>query len=115
MHALGFVETLVAAVLPGVTHESVHDLGTAWLVERGYKPHAYFEGFWPAFGHQIGLTTEGPFIAAAETDPIQAGQTMSIEIVLGTPETGGISHEESFIVTDDGTETMTAACPQRWW
>jgi Xaa-Pro aminopeptidase len=40
---------------------------------------------------------------------------MSIEIVLGTPETGGISHEESFIVTDDGTETMTAACPQRWW
>jgi Xaa-Pro dipeptidase len=114
-HALGFVETLVAAIRPGVTHESVHDIGTAWLVERGYKPHAYFEGFWPAFGHQIGLTTEGPFIAAEETDPIQAGQTMSVEIVLGTPETGGISHEESIIVTDTGTETMTAACPQRWW
>ncbi len=40
---------------------------------------------------------------------------MSIEIVLGTPETGGISHEESIIVTETGTETMTAACPQRWW
>ncbi len=114
-HALGFVETLVAAIRPGVTHESVHDLGTEWLVERGYKPHAYFEGFWPAFGHQIGLTTEGPFLAAEESDPIQAGQTMSVEIVLGTPETGGISHEESIIVTADGTETITAACPQRWW
>jgi Xaa-Pro dipeptidase len=114
-HALGFVEALVAAIKPGVSHESVHDLGTEWLVERGYKPHAYFEGFWPAFGHQIGLTTEGPFLAAEEKDLFQAGQTMSVEIVLGTPETGGISHEESIIVTDDGTETITAACPQRWW
>jgi Xaa-Pro aminopeptidase len=114
-HALGFVETLVAAIKPGISHESVHDLGTEWLVERGYKPHAYFEGFWPAFGHQIGLTTEGPFLAAEEKDLFQAGQTMSVEIVLGTPETGGISHEESIIVTADGTETITAACPQRWW
>jgi Xaa-Pro aminopeptidase len=114
-HALGFVEALVAAIKPSVSHESVHDLGTEWLVERGYKPHAYFEGFWPAFGHQIGLTTEGPFLAAEEKDLFQAGQTMSVEIVLGTPETGGISHEESIIVTDDGTETITAACPQRWW
>jgi Xaa-Pro aminopeptidase len=113
-HALGFVETLVAAIKPGVSHESVHDLGTEWLVERGYKPHAYFEGFWPAFGHQIGLTTEGPFLAAEEKDLFQAGQTMSVEIVLGTPETGGISHEESIIITADGTETITAACPQRW-
>ncbi|MBS1678488.1 MAG: aminopeptidase P family protein [Actinobacteria bacterium] len=114
-HAVEFIDTLIAAVRPGVTHEAVHDLGTAWLGERGYPPHAYFEGFWPAFGHQIGLTTEGPFIAAGETDPIQAGQVMSIEIVLGTPETGGISHEESFIVTADGTELLTAGCPQRWW
>ena len=114
-HAVEFIDTLLAAIRPGVTHESVHDLGTEWLVAHGYKPHAYFEGFWPAFGHQIGLTTEGPFIAAEETDPIAAGQAMSVEIVLGTPETGGISHEESIIVTDEGTETITAACPQRWW
>lgn len=114
-HAVEFIDTLIAAVRPGVTHAAVHDLGTAWMTERGYRPHAYFEGFWPAFGHQIGLTTEGPFIAAGETDPIEAGQAMSIEIVLGTPETGGISHEESVIVTAGGTEVMTARCPQRWW
>ena len=114
-HAVEFIDMLVGAVRPGVAHEAVHDLGTAWLSERGYAPHAYFEGFWPAFGHQIGLTTEGPFIAAGETDLLQAGQAMSIEIVLGTPETGGISHEESFIVTAEGAEVITAACPQRWW
>jgi Xaa-Pro aminopeptidase len=114
-HAVEFVDMLVAAVRPGVTHEAVHDLGTAWMVERGYAPHAYFEGMWPAFGHQIGLTTEGPFIAARETDQIVAGQVLAIEIVVGTPETGGISHEECVIVTDTGVEVITASCPQRWW
>jgi Xaa-Pro aminopeptidase len=114
-HAVEFIDTLVAAVRPGVTHEAVHDLGTAWMTEHGYKPHAYFEGFWPAFGHQIGLTTEGPFIAAQETDEIRVGQTMALEIVVGTPETGGISHEECVIVTETGTEVITASCPQRWW
>lgn len=114
-HAVTFIDTLIAAVRPGVTHEQVHDLGTAWMVDRGYAPHGYFEGFWPAFGHQIGLTTEGPFIAAQEDDPIQAGQVMALEIVLGTPETGGISHEECVIVTESGTELLTGGCPQRWW
>jgi Xaa-Pro aminopeptidase len=114
-HAVEFVETLIAAVRPGVTHEQVHDVGTAWMVEHGYPPHAYFEGFWPAFGHQMGLTTEGPFIAAGSTDPIVAGQVLALEIVVGTPETGGISHEEVVIVTDQGTEVITTGCPRRWW
>jgi Xaa-Pro aminopeptidase len=114
-HAVEFVYALIGAIRPGVSHAAVHDLGIEWLTGHDYAPHAYFEGFWPAFGHQIGLTTEGPFIAGEEQDPIQAGQTMSVEIVLGTPETGGISHEESFIVTDTGTEVITTACPIRWW
>jgi Xaa-Pro dipeptidase len=113
--AVEFVFTLTQAVRPGVTHAAIHDLGTEWMVEHGYAPHAYFEGFWPAFGHQIGLTTEGPFIAAGEEDPLQVGQVMSVEIVLGTPATGGISHEESFIVGPNGAEIITASCPIRWW
>jgi Xaa-Pro dipeptidase len=114
-HAIEFVDTLTAAVRPGVTHAAVHDLGTAWMAAHGYAPHAYFEGFWPAFGHQIGLTTEGPFLAAEEHDPIQAGQVLAVEIVLGTPATGGISHEECVIVTTSGTEMITASCPARWF
>jgi len=113
--AIEFVETLIAAVKPGVTHEEVHDVGTAWMVERGYPPHAYFEGFWHAFGHQMGLTTEGPHISPGETDPIVAGQVLALEIVVGTPETGGISHEEVIIVHKDENEVITASCPQRWW
>ena len=76
--AIEFVETLVDAVAPGVTHEAVHDVGTAWMVERGYPPH-------------------------------------NVEIVMGTPETGGIAHEEIIIVHPDHNEVLTTGCPQRWW
>jgi Xaa-Pro aminopeptidase len=113
--AVGLIEALIASVAVGVTHEQVHDVGTRWLTERGYPPHGYFEGFFQTFGHQLGLTTEGPWIAAGSTDPIVAGQVIALEIVLGTPQTGGIAYEDVVIVHDDGVEVITASCPARWW
>lgn len=113
--AVEVIGTMVAAVRPGVTHEQVHDVGVRWMTDHGYPPHGYFEGFFPIFGHQLGLTTDGPWLAAGSTDPIRAGQVMAIEIVLGTPETGGIAYEDVVIVRDDGVEVITAACPARWW
>jgi Xaa-Pro aminopeptidase len=114
-HAVEFVDTLLDAVRPGVTHAAIHDLGVRFLTERGYPPHGYFEGFFHAFGHQMGMTVEGPFLAADQTDPIVAGQVIAVEIVLGTPATGGISHEDVVIVGEDGNEVLTAGCPKRWW
>lgn len=113
--AVDLIDHLIASVRPGVTHAQVHDAGVAFLTERGHPPHGYFEGFVPMFGHQLGLTTEGPFVAASSTDPIAAGQVLALEIVMGTPETGGISHEEAIIVHEDRNEVLTAACPARWW
>lgn len=113
--AVVFIHTLIDAVRPGVSHEAIHDLGVSWLTERGYPAHGYFEGFFPTFGHQLGLTTEGPWIASGSTDPIRAGQVMAIEIVLGTPHTGGIAYEDVVIVHDDGVEVITKDCPARWW
>jgi hypothetical protein len=34
---------------------------------------------------------------------------------MGTPETGGIAHEEVIIVHEDRNEVLTTGCPQRWW
>lgn len=113
--AIEFVELLVDAVAPGVTHEAVHDVGTAWMVDHGYPPHAYFEGFWPVFGHHLGLSVEGPMIGAGHADEILPGMVLALEIVMGTPETGGIAHEEIIIVHDDRNEVLTTGCPQRWW
>jgi Xaa-Pro aminopeptidase len=114
-HAVEFVDTLLGAIRPGVTHAAIHDLGVGFLTDRGYAPHGYFEGFFHAFGHQMGLTVEGPFIAADQHDPIVAGQVIAIEIVVGTPATGGISHEDVVIVHPDANEVLTAGCPKRWW
>jgi Xaa-Pro aminopeptidase len=114
-HAVEFVHAILAAMRPGVRLDELHDLGVAFLTERGHPPHGYFEGFWPAFGHQLGLATEGPFITAGETAALEPGMVMSVEIVMGTKATGGISHEECVIVTGNGVENMTADCPTHWW
>ncbi|WP_320668965.1 M24 family metallopeptidase [Patulibacter defluvii] len=113
--AVDLIDHLIATVRPGVTHAQVHDAGTAFLTERGHPPHGYFEGFVPMFGHQLGLTTEGPFVAAGSTAPIEVGQVLALEIVMGTPESGGISHEEAIIVHEHHNEVLTASCPARWW
>jgi Xaa-Pro aminopeptidase len=113
--AVRFVHTILAAMRPGVSLAALHDLGVEFLTERGHPPHGYFEGFWPAFGHQLGLTTEGPFITAGESAVLEPGMVMAVEIVMGTPATGGISHEECAIVTADGVEIITAGCPTHWW
>ena len=110
-HAVEFVDTLVGAVRPGVTHEA-GPRPRHRVAGRARLPAArLLRGLLARLRPPDRVDHRGPFIAAEETEPLQAGQTMSIEIVLGTPETGGISHEESFIVTADGTETITAACP----
>jgi Xaa-Pro aminopeptidase len=113
--AVLFVHTILDAMKPGVSMATLHGIGTSFLTERGHAPHGYFEGFWPAFGHQIGLSTEGPYVTAGEEAVLEPGMAMSIEIVMGTPVTGGISHEECVIVTADGVENITASCPTHWW
>lgn len=113
--AVMFVYTLLDAMRPGASLGALNDLGVAFLTERGHPPHGYFEGFWPAFGHQLGLSTEGPFITEGETALLEPGMVMSVEIVMGTPATGGISHEECVIVTEEGVENITAGCPTHWW
>jgi Xaa-Pro aminopeptidase len=113
--AVAFIHMLLDAMRPGVALGELNDLGTAFLTERGHPPHGYFEGFWPAFGHQLGLATEGPFITEGESATLEPGMVMSVEIVMGTPVTGGISHEECVIVTADGVENITEGCPTHWW
>ncbi|HST39979.1 MAG TPA: M24 family metallopeptidase [Conexibacter sp.] len=113
--AVELIDTLIAALRPGVTLGAVHDVGVEFLTSRGHPPHGYFEGFWPAFGHQIGLSTEGPFVSEGETAVVEPGMAMALEIVVGTPATGGISHEECVIVHADRVEVITAGCRQRWW
>lgn len=66
-------------------------------------------------GHGIGLGWERPILTPYEDMVLEAGMTIAIEQHVARPGAGTIRYEETVLVTDDGPEIMTAACPARWW
>jgi Xaa-Pro aminopeptidase len=46
---------------------------------------------------------------------IEPGVILSIETILGSPEVGGATYEDSVLVTESGCEALTAGTPARWW
>ncbi len=114
--AIELIGLLIGALRPGVTFGSVRDLGVDYLVRHGHPPHGYFERGWPAFGHQLNLGTTGPFVSEGESALVTPGMSLSLEIVVGTPATEGISHEECVIIHEDGVEGGGGRVQaQRWW
>ncbi len=113
--ALAVVTAMIDAVRPGITVGGIHDVGAAWLADNGYPPYASYERFWPCFGHALGLELEPPYIEADEPTVLVPGVVLSIETILGTPEVGGATFEDTVLVTETGCEALTAGTPARWW
>jgi Xaa-Pro aminopeptidase len=113
--ALTLVTAMVDAVRPGVTVGAVHDVGLAWLTDNGYPPYATYNRFWPSFGHGLGLELEPPYIEADEPTVLLPGVVLSIETILGSPEVGGATYEDAILVTETGSEALTAGTKARWW
>ena len=113
--AIGLVETIAAEMRPGTTIGRLHDAGVEFLTAHGFPAHGHFEGFWPSFGHSLGLGTERPFVVAGAPEVLEPNMVLTIEIVVGTPEVGGAAFEEMLLVTEDGVEVLSAACPRRHW
>jgi Xaa-Pro aminopeptidase len=66
-------------------------------------------------GHGIGLGWERPILTPYEDMVLEAGMTIAIEQHVARPGAGTIRYEETVLVTPEGPEIMTAACPARWW
>ena len=113
--SIGLVETIQSAMRPGVKLGALHDLGVEWLTAEGFPAHGHFEGFWPSFGHSLGLGTERPFVVAGATETLEPNIVLTIEIVVGTPEVGGAGFEQMLRVVPDGVEVLSAGCAARWW
>ena len=112
------VETICAAIRPGMTAGDVYAVGEAWMRESSVvaslpAEDSEMEGF-PAFGHGIGLMWEMPWIMAGEPTVLQPGMYLGIELLLGHPSRGGAMFEQDGIVTEDGFEVLTTA-RKRWW
>lgn len=102
-------------MLPGATIGRLHDAGVEFLTENDFPAHGHFEGFWPSFGHSLGLGTERPFVVAGAPEVLEPNMVLTIEIVVGTPEVGSAGFEEMLLVVDGGVEVLSSGCPARSW
>jgi Xaa-Pro aminopeptidase len=117
------VQHMIGGVAPGRTVDDIWQAGCAWLEDEGFgspreTPEAAGLGTgganFPGFGHQLGLAMERPFIMRGDQTVIEPNMVLAVEVDLG-PEGCGAAYEDIVVVTDDGCETITAACRAEWW
>ncbi|MBA3735863.1 MAG: aminopeptidase P family protein [Actinobacteria bacterium] len=103
---------------PGVRASDIYESSIAWIGEQGWLDES--SGVTPTMtplpflAHGIGLGWEGPWISADNETTFEPGMTVAVETTLSLNGEGS-GYEETVLVTDDGYEIMTAACPARWW
>ena len=97
-------DALKAALRPGITGGELYRIGQAVADRHGLGKaanHVYL-------GHATGITTnERPFLVEGETQPVTAGCLINLEPGIFVPGVGGTSLEDTFLVGDDGIESLT--------
>jgi Xaa-Pro dipeptidase len=117
--AIGIVETVCAAIRPGMTAGEVQAVGAEIMASSPVlaslpASESDTEGF-PAVGHGIGLGWEGPWLTAGDPLVLEPGMAIAVETIVGHPSVGGGFFEENGIVTETGFEVLTSSVPGRWW
>ena len=112
------VQTICAAIKPGMTAGQVYEVGAEWMAHSPVvasipEEQPEMEGF-PAVGHGLGLMWEGPWLMPNVEREIEPGMYLAVEILLGHPSLGGAMFEHNGLVTADGFEVLTTA-RSRWW
>lgn len=121
--SIALIDHVVAGVRPGVEIGELYSRGAGWMAENGFGEHrgdsaqtgTDFGKLFPAFGHSFGVGLEAPWIIEDEPTVVVENMCLAIETLLGRPGVGGAGFEQDVIVTADGCELITAACPSRWW
>lgn len=122
-HSHEMVQHIIEGIRPGIIVDDMFQRGCDWLEQAGYgsprrEPADAGVGTgganFPGFGHQLGLAMEAPFIMAGDPTEVVSNMVFAIEVDLG-PEGNGAAYEDIVVVTDEGSEIITSACPVRWW
>jgi len=112
----------IRALRPGITGRGVHELVEDVIFAAGYdtlrpgQQHgprangALPKGFIHGTGHGVGLEIhEAPSVGRSGTDPLAAGDVVTVEPGVYDPEIGGVRLEDMLLITERGSRNFTRA------
>jgi len=98
----------IEAVMPGKTGREVDAAGRSIIEERGHK-----DNFGHGLGHGVGLAVhEAPRLNPKGEQVLTPGMVVTVEPGIYLPGWGGVRIEDLLLVTKEGSEVLTEACPK---
>ena len=112
----------IKALRPGITGREVHELVEDIIFAAGYdtlrpgqqhtarESGALPKGFIHGTGHGVGLEIhEAPSVGRGGSDPLAAGDVLTVEPGVYDPEIGGVRLEDMLLITETGSRNFTRA------
>jgi len=109
-------ERSCAAIRPGVPANEVYGIACDVIEAAGHPTlrtagpdETLRHGFYHSLGHGVGLQVhEAPGLGIPDRSPLVAGDVLAVEPGTVVPGVGGVQVEDLLVVTDEGSERLTA-------